>query len=198
MTLAERLRVSLATGMARAPDLLIHDSRVPEFADSNVPAGVLVAITDRTEPGVILTQRPDTMRKHPGQIAFPGGRMDPDDHDIIAAALREAEEEIGLLPHHVEIVGTTDLYRTITGYEIMPVIGVLPPDLAFVANEEEVSDIFEVPLPFLLDAGNHIERTVDWEGSERRYFELNWGDRCIWGATAAMIVNLSRRISWPL
>ncbi len=198
MTLADRLRAALAQGMAREAELLIHDNRIPDFAESTVPAGVLIAVTDRDEPGVILTQRPDTMRKHPGQIAFPGGRMDPEDDDIIAAALREAEEEIGLASHHVEIVGTTDLYRTVTGFAVMPVIGVLPPDLPLVANEAEVADIFEVPLSFLLDRDNHVQQFVDWNGARRAYYEMIWRDRRIWGATAAMIVNLSRRISWPL
>ena len=198
MSLADQMRRALAEGMARDVALIPHDSPVTEPSGLVVDAAVLVAITDRTQPGVILTQRPDTMRKHPGQVAFPGGRMDPDDADLIAAALREAQEEIGLPPTAVDVIGLADAYHTITGYIVTPVVAVIPPDLPLVANPDEVDAIFEVPLAFLLDPANHGVQSVDWEGSERHYYEMDWNDRRIWGATAAMIVNLSRRIQWPL
>ena len=107
---------------------------------------MLVAITDRPEPGVILTQRTDTMRRHAGQVAFPGGRIDPEDADAAAAALREAEEEIALPRDAVEVIGAADLYLTVTGYSVTPVIGVIAPDLDYHPNEAEVADVFEVPL----------------------------------------------------
>jgi 8-oxo-dGTP pyrophosphatase MutT (NUDIX family) len=195
VTLAARLRDALAIGHAREVDLYRSDSNVMVDMLDWTPAAVLIAITDRTDPGVILTQRPETMRKHPGQVAFPGGRVDPDDVDSIAAALREAYEEVGLSRASAEIIGTTDIYRTITNYEITPVIAVVPPDLPLIGNEE-VTAIFETPLSFLLDARNHGTQTVDWNGLERSYFEIFWADRRIWGATAAMIVNLSRRLAW--
>ncbi|MEY2926718.1 MAG: hypothetical protein RL367_1195 [Pseudomonadota bacterium] len=195
MTLANRLRAALAIGHSRQVDLYRSDSNVIAEMLEWTPAAVLIAVTDRPDPGVILTQRPETMRKHPGQVAFPGGRVDADDADVIAAALREAHEEVSLLPHHAEIIGTTDIYRTITSYEITPVIAVVPPDLPLIGNEE-VTAIFETPLSFLLDARNHATQTVDWNGLERTYFEIFWEDRRIWGATAAMIVNLSRRLTW--
>jgi 8-oxo-dGTP pyrophosphatase MutT (NUDIX family) len=194
--LANRLRTALDVGMARSVDLIPRDSNVEIGDHTRVSAAVLIAVTDRPEPHIILTQRPDTMRKHPGQVAFPGGRVDADDVDVIAAALREAEEEVGLFAHQVQIIGTMDIYHTITGYEITPVIAVAQEDIALVANQDEVSAIFEVPLSFLLDARNHQTREVIWNGQPRHYYEMHWEGRRIWGATAAMIVNLSRRLQW--
>jgi 8-oxo-dGTP pyrophosphatase MutT (NUDIX family) len=196
MTLQARLSAKLEVGMARNLSLVLHDGPAIDLSALTVPAAVLVAVTDRPEPGVILTQRPDTMRKHPGQVAFPGGRVDPEDADVVAAALREAWEEIALPPESLSVIGTTDVYRTITGYAVTPVIAVVPPDLPLFPNDDEVAAIFEVPLAFLLDPANH--RTVDvmYDGKPRNYVEMHWQDRRIWGATAAMIVNLSRRLSW--
>lgn len=196
MTLAERLRVALEAPHGEGPILLAGDHF--EFDPDSIghPAAVLVAVTDRAEPGVILTQRTDTLRRHPGQVAFPGGRIDPEDDGAIGAALREAEEEIALPPALVEVIGTADRYRTVTGYEVTPVVGVVPPDLALVPAEAEVAAVFEVPLAFLLDTANHVEASAQYQGRERRYYEILWGERRIWGATAAMIVNLSRRLRW--
>ncbi len=157
------------------------------------PAAVLVAVTDRTEPGVILTQRTETLRKHAGQVAFPGGRIDPGE-DAVIAALREAEEEIALPRDQVRLVGPVDTYVTATGFSVTPVIGVIPPDLALTPAAAEVADWFEAPLAFLLDPANSQEREVDWQGQLRRYYEIMWNGRRIWGATAAMIVNLSHRL----
>lgn len=193
MTLADRLRDALEKGRARTPILL--ESDVLEDSDLPiVPAAVLVAIVDRAEPAVILTERPKTMRKHPGQISFPGGRVEESDESLIAAALREAEEEIGLSPADVEVIGTADLYRTITGFEVTPVIGVVPPGLALTPHPGEVAGMFEAPLHFLLDPERQIVRTVEFQGRERSYYEIIWEGRRIWGATAAMIVNLGRRL----
>ena len=196
MTLAERLADALTAD--REPDLpyLTGDAPLYESDDPPNEAAVLVAVTDRTEPGVILTQRTETMRKHPGQVAFPGGRVDPEDADAVATALREAEEEIGLPPTAVRVAGLADRYRTGTGYHITPVVGVVAPDLPLRPSEAEVASVFEVPLAFLLDPANHRDARAMWQGSERRYTEILWQDRRIWGATAAMIVNLSRRLRW--
>ncbi len=196
MTLSARLSQALQLGHAQAVDLLPGDGGIADHGRDPVPAAVLIAVTDRPQPGVILTQRPDTMRKHAGQVAFPGGRVDADDADMIAAALREAEEEIALAPHHVSIIGATDMYRTVTGYAVTPIIGVIPPDLPLAANDGEVAAIFEVPLAFLLDPTHHGVQEVDWDHSRRTYYEILWEDHRIWGATAAMIVNLSRRLAW--
>ena len=162
--------------------------------DIRTPAAVLVAITDRATPGLILTQRPDHMRKHPGQIAFPGGRVDPADSDVVAAALREAHEEIALDPTHVRVFGTGDVYHTGTGYHITPVLATIPADLPLHPNAGEVADIFEVPLDYVLDPANQHHKSGQWQGIMRQYYEIQWQDRRIWGATAGMLVNLSRRM----
>ncbi|MEG8046851.1 CoA pyrophosphatase [Sphingomonas aerolata] len=197
MTLADRLRSALSRGVEPGMILLTGDRDDIDLppGDTLLPAAVLIAVTDRAEPGVILTQRTETMRKHAGQIAFPGGRIDPGE-DIVTAALREAEEEIALPRNRVTVIGQADTYRTVTGFQVTPVIGVIPPDLVLHPSEAEVANVFEVPLEFLLDSGNHVEASVEWQGHERHYYEIIWNDRRIWGATAAMIVNLRRRLQW--
>jgi len=194
MTLAERLRASL--DQPHEAVLLTGDHFEFDPAVLGHAAAVLVAVTDRADPGVILTQRTETLRHHAGQVAFPGGRIDPEDDGAIGAALREAEEEIALPPSRVEVVGIGERYRTITGYDVTPVVAVVPADLLLVPAEAEVASVFEVPLAFLLDTANHRQREIDFMGKERRYYEMCWEGRRIWGATAAMIVNLSRRLQW--
>lgn len=198
MTLAERLRAALDAPHDETPVLLSSDSRDDSIAADAVPtpAAVLVAVTDRPAPGLILTRRTDSLRRHAGQVAFPGGRIDPGDDGAIAAALREAHEEIGLDPRRVDLVGPADRYRTITGFEVQPVVGVIPPDLIFIPEPGEVAAVFEVPLGFVLDPANHVEATVEWQGRDRHYYEIAWNGHRIWGATAAMLVNLSRRLRW--
>ena len=197
MTLAERLRAALDQGQAGAPELLTGDQVGLDAGPDNqlTQAAVLVAVTDRARPGVILTQRTDTLRRHAGQVAFPGGRLDPGE-DATAAALREADEEIGLPADAVTVIGPVDRYRTVTGYQVTPVLAAIPPDLPWRLSEQEVASVFEVPLDFLLDPANQREQEMTWRGIPRRYWELTWQDRRIWGATAAMIVNLSRRLAW--
>ena len=198
MTLAQRLDAVLARDdgdvLLLAGDGVIDGNDDTPAAD----AAVLIAVTDRAEPGVLLTRRPDTMRRHPGQVAFPGGRIDPGDADAVAAALREAWEEIALPPAAVEVVGVVDHYHTLTGFRVTPVLAVVPPDLPLAANPAEVAELFEVPLGFLLDPANHIRRSAVIGGQTRHYFEMVWQGHRIWGATAAMLVNLSRRLRWPV
>lgn len=197
MTLATTLREALDLGHSRSP-LLIEGDPLDRDLDplhAITPAAVLVAVIDRDEPTVILTVRTETVRRHPGQVAFPGGRIDPEDDGPIAAALREAEEEIGLARSAVEVIGVADRYRTITGFEVTPVVGVVPPGLVLTAQPSEVAAIFEAPLHYLLQPEHQHVRTVEWRGAPRTYFEIEWQGRRIWGATAAMIVNLSRRLA---
>ena len=192
MTLAERLRSDL--GRPAAGDLLRGD--FAEEADAGgTEAAVLVAMTDRSEPGIILTVRHGGMRTHAGQVAFPGGRVDTGE-DAEAAALREAWEELGLDPLRVAVVGRLETYRTVTGYLVTPVVGVVPPDLPLAPHEQEVEDWFEAPVTFLLDPANRSRQSVVFQGRQRDYYEIEWNGRRIWGATAAMLVNLSRRLQW--
>ena len=198
MRLADRLRHALAEGGQRDPILIESDGRDTILlpGETLVPAAVLVAVVDRPDPTILLTTRTASLRKHAGQVAFPGGRIDPGDSGPIEAALREAEEEIGLARDAVEIVGVCDRYLTVTGYEVTPVVGVIAPDLPLVPHDAEVADWFEVPLSFLLEPANHIEQAIEWQGQERHYYEIIWDGRRIWGATAAMIVNLGRRLAY--
>ena len=191
MTLAGRLREALARPL-REP--LLRGDDAPEMTDP-APAAVLIAITDRPEPGVILTVRHSDLRTHAGQVAFPGGRIDAGE-DATAAALREAWEELGLDPVLVEPVTELEPYRTITGFAVTSVIAVVPPDLPLAPHEREVEDWFEAPLAFLLDPANQQQHGMLFEGRERLYYRIDWNGRNIWGATAAMLVNLSRRLQW--
>jgi 8-oxo-dGTP pyrophosphatase MutT (NUDIX family) len=192
LRLAERLRAALASPAAESP----LEGDLPEVrAKADLLAAVLIAITDRPTPGVILTVRREHMRTHAGQVAFPGGRIDPGE-DAVAAALREAHEELVLDPKSVDLIGTIEPYRTVTGYVVSPVIGVVPPDLPLEPHQHEVADWFEAPLAFLLDPTNQQRRSALFEGLTRHYYEIDWNGRRIWGATAAMIVNLSRRLQW--
>lgn len=195
MSLAKKLRDALERGNRRSPILIPGDVLESEEAGIT-PAAVLVPVVDRPEPTVILTLRPETMRRHAGQVSFPGGRIDPDDDGPIAAALREAEEEIGLPRTAVNVVGIADIYRTVTGFEVTPVVGIVRPGLTLTRQPGEVAAVFEVPLHYLLDPAHQHERTAIWRGRERTYFEIEWEGQRIWGATAAMIVNLSRRLEF--
>ena len=190
--LPDRLRAALAAPPVQAP----LEGDFPELrAEADIAAAVLIAITERQEPGVILTVRREHMRTHAGQIAFPGGRLDAGE-DATKAALREAYEELVLNSDAVEVIGAIEPYRTVTGYVVTPVIGVVPPDLPLRPHEHEVADWFEAPLAFLLDPRNQHYRSALFQGQTRHYYEILWNERRIWGATAAMIVNLSRRLQW--
>lgn len=192
MTLADRLRDALS----QPPAFETLEGDLPdEPAPESVPAAVLIGVTDRTKPGVILTVRREHMRTHAGQVAFPGGRIDPGE-DAVSAALREAWEELGLEPQSAEVVGEVETYRTVTGYVVTPVLAVVPPDQPLSPHEHEVADWFEAPLGFVLDPANQQMKSALFRGRERHYYEIVWNDRRIWGATAAMLVNLSRRLQW--
>jgi 8-oxo-dGTP pyrophosphatase MutT (NUDIX family) len=160
------------------------------------PAAVLVPLIERPEGfGVLLTTRTSDLKRHAGQVAFPGGRREPDDADMIACALRETEEEVGLPRASVEVLGLLDPYLTITGYEVTPVVGVLMPPLSVTPDPIEVADVFEVPLAFLMDPANHRREQRDYKGLTRAYYAMVYEQRYIWGATAGMILNLFEVLS---
>ena len=159
---------------------------------SFTPAAVLVPLLERSEGiSVLLTLRTPHLHAHAGQIAFPGGRIDPDDEDAAGAALREAEEEVGIPPARVEVIGRLDTYWTRTGFKIVPVVGFVDPACALRPDPFEVAELFEVPLDFLADSANHQRHSREFQGQLRHFYAMPWGDRYIWGATAGMLVNLA-------
>lgn len=161
-----------------------------------IAASVLFPIVLREDgPTVLLTQRTDHLRDHAGQISFPGGRAEEDDSSPEHTALREAEEEIGLSPSHVEIVGFLPEYRTVTGYRITPVVAFLTPPFELRPDPSEVAEVFEVPLSFLIDPANHERHSREYEGKTRHFFAMPYGRHFIWGATAGIIVTLTRALA---
>jgi 8-oxo-dGTP pyrophosphatase MutT (NUDIX family) len=160
------------------------------------PASVLVPVVER-EGGltVLFTRRTAHLHDHAGQISFPGGRAEPEDPTPEHTALREAEEEIGLAPDRVEVLGTISHYVTVTGYRVTPVVGLVRPPLDLVPDDFEVAEIFEVPLDFLLDPANHLRNSMMMNGWRRHYFAMPYRQYYIWGATAGMLVNFHRFVT---
>lgn len=158
------------------------------------PAAVLVPIVMREGPMVLLTERAAHLRQHSGQIAFPGGRVDPTDASILEAACREAEEEIGLDGGFISPLGYLDAYLSTTNYLVVPVVGRVSPSYTLSLNPHEVADAFEVPLAFLMDAANHQLHQREWKGRMRRYYAIPFEERYIWGVTAGIIRNLYERL----
>lgn len=164
-----------------------------------VPAAVLVPLVDRSDGlTVLLTQRTDHLHHHPGQISFPGGRVEDDDRDCVACALRETTEEIGLAADAVGVLGRLDEYVTGTGFVITPVVGLVRPPFDLAADPFEVADVFEVPLSFLLDPANHQLHRRHLGGRARPFWQMVWRDRVIWGATAGILVNLAEVLAVPV
>lgn len=159
------------------------------------PAAVLVPVVVR-QPllQVLFTRRADHLARHAGQVSFPGGRLNDDVEPAVEAALRETEEEIGLLRDHVEILAELDSYETGTGFRIQPFIGLVREGFALTVDPEEVAEVFEVPLAFLMDERNHETHSGTWQGAERRYHAIPFGRHYIWGATAGILVNMHKRL----
>ena len=189
----DRLRAALSSVPLPASVYLVEDCGEGEDL---IPAAVLFSIVLRDhEPSVLLTQRNPDLKDHPGQISFPGGRVEPQDVSPAATALREAEEEVGLDPARVEVVGYLPVYRTVTGFCVTPVVAIVKPPVDLRPDPGEVADVFEVPLSFLLDSANHRRCTMQFEGRQRDFFAVPYGDRYIWGATAGIILGLARLLS---
>ncbi len=161
------------------------------------PASVLVPIVDRDAPTVLLTHRTPDLSSHASQVAFPGGKIDPNDESPVAAALREAKEEVGLSPMMVEPIGYLDLYLTFSGFRILPTVARVKPDFTLTLNPGEVAEAFEVPLDFLMNPANHERKSRDWKGIAREYYAMPFGDHYIWGITAGILRNLHDRIYGP-
>jgi 8-oxo-dGTP pyrophosphatase MutT (NUDIX family) len=158
------------------------------------PAAVLVGIVERAEPTVLFTQRTAHLTDHAGQISFPGGKIDATDASPAAAALREAEEEIGLSPRLIEPIGYLDIHMTTRGYRIVPTLARVAPGFELRLNRAEVDDAFEVPLAFLMAPENHQRHSRDWNGMTRTFYAMPFGERYIWGATAGILRNLYERL----
>ncbi len=192
---AARDITSKSGGLRGDHDLNPDLAHFPEPAGGFRPAGVLVGIVDR-EPGptVILTLRASDMPTHAGQVAFPGGRVDEGDASVVATALREAHEEIGLDPDLVTPIGLLAPYESRTGFRIVPVLSVVSERMVLQADEREVADVFEVPLEFLMTEANHELHSREWQGRQRHFYAMPYGERYIWGVTAGILRIMYERL----
>ncbi|HSO07895.1 MAG TPA: CoA pyrophosphatase [Pelomicrobium sp.] len=191
----ERILARLARLAAR-PWLAGDDlDKLPALGACFTAAAVLVPLVERPHGlQVLLTQRTAHLNDHAGQVSFPGGRVDPGDVSREATALREAEEEIGLARERIEILGRLPEYHTVTGFSVTPVVGYLAPPFDLRLDAFEVAEVFEVPLAFLMDPANHQRHSFVYQGRSRSYYAMPYEGRFIWGATAAMLINLQRAL----
>lgn len=189
---ADRLRRIFADPRPWEPEPT-DETRRPRFrpgTDDYTPASVLLPIVLRDASMLLLTERTAHLNAHAGQVSFPGGSAEPEDPDVVATALRETEEEIGLARRHVEVVGRLTDYLTVTGFRVSPIVGLVHPPFELTLDDFEVAEAFEVPLKFLLDPANHERRRVLTDDGETRHFTaMPYGGHFIWGATAAMLRN---------
>ncbi len=179
----------------RYGDHLLNRDITEDLAGKTLrPAAVLVPLVDYGDhTTMLLTQRTESMRTHSGQVAFPGGAVDPEDPSAEAAAMREADEEVGLKASHIETVGRLPEYLTVTGFRITPVLAIVRSGYPLAINRHEVDDVFEVPFEFLMNPSNHVRESRVWQGRERHYYTMPYGDRFIWGVTAGILRTLYER-----
>jgi len=195
----EMLAVRLARHLPQSPPQSsghddYHLDSAAALALGGVAAAVLLPIVAKPEPALLFTRRAPGLARHGGQVAFPGGRVEAHDPSPLETALRETAEETGIAPAQVAMAGYLSRYRTGTGFDIQPVVGVLPPGLVLTPDPAEVAAIFEVPLAFFRDPGNRRRESLDWNGQRRSFYIFRHGEHEIWGATAAIIVDLVARI----
>jgi 8-oxo-dGTP pyrophosphatase MutT (NUDIX family) len=194
---AQALRARFVAPPIWSPEVLAEK----RFSDRKIAhASVLIPIIQREQPMVLLTERTHNMSTHSGQVAFPGGKADEEDEDAAATALREAHEEVGLEPQHVEVLGNLPTYVTGSAFIITPVVALVHPGFKLKPNPHEVADVFEVPLVFLMDPSRHQRHALEWESQRREWFSMPYRDaalpgepeRFIWGATAGILRNFYR------
>jgi 8-oxo-dGTP pyrophosphatase MutT (NUDIX family) len=176
-------------------DYDLHPELRPPNQERAVEAAVLIPIIARPDPTILFTQRTATLARHSGQVSFPGGRRDASDLSPLETALRETQEETGIEPAFIKVAGYLPRYRTGTGYDISPVVGVLATGFTLTLNPQEVADAFEVPLALFLDPANRKVETRVWGARERRFYVFTHNDRAIWGATAAILVDFAARLT---
>jgi 8-oxo-dGTP pyrophosphatase MutT (NUDIX family) len=163
-------------------------------AASLTPSAVLIPIVMRLEPSVLFTRRSAGLKRHAGQVCFPGGAADATDTSLVATALRELNEEVGIDPGFVTVAGFLKPYETVTGFAVLPVVGLVRTGFTIAPDAREVEAVFEVPLRFLLDPDNCTEEELEWNGARRRFYAFHYQDHTIWGATAAILVTLAERL----
>ncbi|HEY4112926.1 MAG TPA: CoA pyrophosphatase [Rhizomicrobium sp.] len=211
MTLSPQLKDELARGeigrlrarlLVEPPELSLeprhgdHDlNPTMPRAQPLTPAAVLIPIIALPEPTILFTRRTEHLARHAGQVSFPGGRVHESDLSLVETALRETKEETGITAGFVTIAGFLDPYSTGTGFAILPVVGVLSTGFELLPDANEVADIFEVPLAFLLDPANREKRRMQWRGREREFYAYTYGEHYIWGATAGILSNFADRLS---
>ena len=192
--LAEPPHVSLTPARG---DYDLNPEYRPNGARTLAPAAVLLPIIARHEPAVLFTRRTPHLSRHAGQVSFPGGRLHEDDPSLTETALRETLEETGISPEFVRVAGFLDRYETGTGFAILPVVGVLREGFVLAPDTNEVDEVFEVPLAFLLNSANRERRSAEWQGHRREFYAFNYGPHYIWGATAGILVNFADRVIAP-
>jgi 8-oxo-dGTP pyrophosphatase MutT (NUDIX family) len=191
---ATRLLKEAPEAVARSDDDLNPDLKAIDPLKARRAAAVLVPVVlHEPELTVLLTQRTDHLASHAGQVAFPGGKIEPRE-DALAAALRETREETGLDQSYIEPIGFLDAYLTRTSFHVVPVVALVKPGFVLVPHEGEVAAVFEVPLRFLMSQENHARHSREWQGKQRYFYAMPYGERYIWGATAGMIMNLYDRL----
>jgi len=192
---ARALRAAGDAGDVSGDHKLNPGSKGSIVRDGLRPAAVLVPVVDRPDGAtMLLTKRTEKLTSHPGQVAFPGGRVDPEDVSIEAAAMREADEEVGLKAEYIEVVGRLADYYSGSGFRITPVLAVVRPGFTLTINPDEVDEAFEVPLAFLMDAANHKTDSRIWGDIKRHFYTMPYGDRYIWGVTAGIIRAVHDRL----